>query len=440
MYESTRNASTNDGQTAPPAHTFFHGPWFRLWFRLLIAFAIFGATLWRYYEPYHPYGLCGSGYESLQLACSLAETGNFSDPFQVMATGPSAHLAPLFPAYVSLLVRFFGSDTYAGLALAWSAVIIIGLHLALLPFLSRHLGLGLSPGIVAASVFLLAGVPPYMVWESFYVALLAIVLAFLMYDILEGRASQGKVILSGVLWGIMLWMATVPVLILLAWTAWVFVKSRLPRQQKLILLFLPFLIVAPWLIRNFVVFRHFIFVRDNLGLELAVSNNPCATFLAATNEFSRCFEINHPNKGLDQAEQVRQLGEYSYNQMRLHEAVEWIRGNPGRFAELTWLRIVAVWFPSPTRHPLADSGLPPGVPTVWFMTLLSIPGLWLMWKKSPSAAGILALWLMLFPLIYYIIQFDPRYRFPILWVTLLLAGFLIAQLAKGVWHAFRPKG
>jgi len=71
------------------------------------------------------------------------------------------------------------------------------------------------------------------------------------------------------------------------------------------------------------------------------------------------------------------------------------------------------------------------------MTLLSIPGIWLMWKKNPSAAGILALWLLFFPLIYYIIQFDPRYRFPILWVTLLLAAFLIAELAKGVWHAFR---
>jgi hypothetical protein len=423
----------NKGQIAIPAHTLFNG----LGFRLLIAVAILGATLWRYYEPYHPHGLCGIGYESLQLACSLAETGNFSDPFQVLATGPSAHLAPLFPAYVSLLVRFFGSDTYAGMALEWSAVVIIGLHLALLPFLSRHLGLGLSPGVVGASVFLLAGVPPYVMWESFYVALLAILLAFLMYDIFEGRASQGKVILSGVLWGIMLWMATVPVLIMLAWTGWVFLKTRLPRQQKLIILFLPFLIVAPWLIRNFVVFRHFIFVRDNLGLELAVSNNPCATFWSKTNEFSRCFEINHPNKGLDQAEQVRQLGEYSYNQTRLHEAVEWIRGNPGRFAELTWLRIVTFWFPSPTGHPLADSGLPPGVPTVWLMTLLSIPGLWLMWKKSLSAAGILALWLLFFPLIYYIIQFDPRYRFPILWVTLLLAGFLIAELAKGVWHAFR---
>jgi hypothetical protein len=428
-----RNAPMNKGQIAIPAHTFFNG----LGFRLLIAVAIFGATLWRYYEPYHPHRLCGTGYESLQLACSLAETGNFSDPFQVLATGPSAHLAPLFPAYVSLLVRFFGSDTYAGMALGWSAVVIIGLHLALLPFLSRHFGLGLSPGVVAASVFLLAGVPPYVMWESFYVALLAILLAFLMYDILAGRASKGKVILSGILWGIMLWMATVPVLIMLAWAAWVFVKTRLPRQQRLILLFLPFLVLAPWLIRNFLVFHHFVFVRDNLGTELAVSNNPCATFWLETNKYTQCFEINHPNKGLDQAERVRQLGEYEYNQVRLHEAAEWIRANPRRFAELTWLRIVTFWFPSPTGHPLADSGLPPGVPTVWLMTLLSIPGLWLMWKKSPSAAGILALWLLFFPLIYYIIQFDPRYRFPILWVTLLLAGFLIAELAKGVWHAFR---
>ena len=422
-------------QIAIPASTFFNG----LGFRLLIACAIFGATLWRYYGREHPHRLCGTGYESLQLACSLAETGNFSDPFRVLPTGPSAHLAPLFPAYVSLLVRFFGRDTSAGLALAWSAVAIIGLHLALLPFLSRHFGFGLSPGVVGASIFLFARPPLYPMWESFYVALLAIVLAFLMYDILEGRVSKTKVTLSGILWGIMLWTATVPVLIMLAWVAWVFAKIRLPRQQRLILLFLPFLVVAPWLIRNFVVFHHFIFVRDNLGLELAASNNSCATFSFMTNEFSRCFKINHPNEGLDQAERVRQLGEYAYNQTRLHEAVEWIRGNPKRFAELTWLRIVAFWFLSRTGHLLPDSRMPPGVLTVWFMTLLSIPGLWLMWKKNPSAAGILVLWLLFFPPIYYIVQFDPRYRFPILWVTLLLAGFLIAELAKGIRTRFGRK-
>ena len=74
---------------------------------------------------------------------------------------------------------------------------------------------------------------------------------------------------------------------------------------------------------------------------------------------------------------------------------------------------------------------------MWFMTLLSIPGLWLLWKKNAHAAGILALWLVLFPLIYYVVQFDPRYRFPILWVNFLLAGILMAELAKGVWQAFR---
>lgn len=405
----------------------------------LIAAVLFAATLWRYYEPpppHKPHSLCGTGYESIQLACSLAETGSFSDPFQALPTGPSAHLAPMFPAYVALLYRIFGVDGYAN-ALGWSGIVILGIHLALLPFLSRHFGIGFSPGVVAGAAFLVAKLNPYPMWESFYLAVLAILLSALMFDILGGHASQGKVILAAGVWGVCLWMATVPVLIMLAWIAWVFVKTRIPRQQKLMLLFLPFLILSPWLIRDFMVFRHFIFVRDNLGLELAVSNNPCATFWFKTNESSRCFELNHPNKGLDQAERVQQMGEYAYNQARLHEAVEWIHANPGRFADLTWLRTVAFWFPSPTGHPLTDSRIPPGPLVMWFMTLLSVPGLWLLWKKNAHAAGILALWLVLFPLIYYVVQFDPRYRFPILWVNFLLAGILMAELAKGVWQAFR---
>jgi hypothetical protein len=412
---------------------------------LLVAALIFGATIYRYYEPSLtprvwsslPHTLCATGYESLQLACSLAEKGTFSDPFQVLATGPSAHLSPLFPFFLSVLMRWFGENTYAGLALSWALVVVLGLQLALLPFLARHFGLGLNTGALAAIVFLVAKLPPYPMWESFYAALLAVALSFFMYDIVTGRFSPAKAITAAVLWGIFLWLAAVPLLIMLAWLAWVLVRTRLPQHQKLVLLLVPFLIISPWLMRNYRVFGHFIFMRDNLGLELAVSNNPCAAFWFKANELSQCFGENHPNKAAGEAEKVRNLGEYEYNRVRMREALDWIKSNPGPFTSLTFQRIVAFWFPSPSGNPLRDTQVPLGILLVWFMGLLSVPGLWLMWKKNRDAAAILLLWLLLFPLIYYLIQFDVRYRYPILWVTILSGCFFLAEIGKGVWHAFR---
>jgi hypothetical protein len=40
---------------------------------------------------------------------------------------------------------------------------------------------------------------------------------------------------------------------------------------------LPLLIVSLWMVRNYLVFKRPILIRDNLGKELANSNNPCAS-------------------------------------------------------------------------------------------------------------------------------------------------------------------
>jgi hypothetical protein len=399
---------------------------------------IFVVTLFVYYSPYRAHGLCGVGYESLQLACSLAKNGTFSDPFQTMPTGPSAHLAPLHPAYVALLIKLFGETTFAGFVLGWSAIVVIGLHLAYLPFLARHLTLGFGAGVVASVLFLLSRIPPFIVWETFYVALLAMVLSWLMYNIVSGPGSFGRILITAVLWGALLWMAAMPLLVMLAWLIWVFVATKIPVGHKLALLIIPFLVVSPWLLRNYRTFHHFVFMRDNLGLELAVSNNLCADFRFVANEVGPCFASNHPNEGKAEAQRVRDLGEYEYNQVRMHEALSWIKTNPKAFLSLTERRFISFWFPSPTGNPFAARGTPYGILVWWFATFASIPGLWLMWKRNRNAAGIILLWLFFFPPIYYLVQYDVRYRCPILWATFLPAGYLIIELSKNMWTAFRP--
>jgi hypothetical protein len=58
-------------------------------------------------------------------------------------------------------------------------------------------------------------------------------------------------------------------------------------------------------------------------------------------------------------------------------------------------------------------------------TVLSVPGIFLLWRTHRQAAWLCLGFLILFPPIYYIVDFDKRYRYPITWVTCLVAAYSI---------------
>lgn len=109
---------------------------------------------------------------------------------------------------------------------------------------------------------------------------------------------------------------------------------------------------------------------------------------------------------------VRQMGEVQYNRSRLAIARRWIESHPARFLQLTRERIVTYWFP-PREY------------GIWLVTILSAPGLIAMavWRRS-------SFWFVLavhgcYPLLYYAVETSSRYRYPILWLTLIPAGYAI---------------
>ena len=43
------------------------------------------------------------------------------------------------------------------------------------------------------------------------------------------------------------------------------------------------------------------------------------------------------------------------------------------------------------------------------------------------------IWLAFFPLIYYVVQYEDRYRYPIMWITFLLGALPVSLCIEWLW-------
>jgi hypothetical protein len=414
---------------------------------------LFLATLARYWVSYDP-SASFVGSEGWRLAHNLLNEHQFANPFEPLDTGPSALETPAWLVLLALLMKTFGGgnagDVYA---IRWAAVLIIALTTALFPVFSRRLGMGELNGIIGASIWILA--KPMMVpWYEFYGAILLAVTCYVYREYLE-QPAQGAGRLAwilGCLMGIL--MLTIPGVapILAAGLAWEIWRRKIAffKVSLLPLVLLPALIVTPWTVRNYLVFHSLVPIRDNLGLELSQSNNDCAQFSALLIWNSVCPEHPHPNANLNEARKVLELGEAKYCELRLHEALHWIGDHPARFLKLTAMRFVFFWMPNESGTVVLRTLMPElqqfhvGVGrhlervVIYLMTLLSGAGLLLLYKKDARSAAICMSCLTLYPLVYYIVQFEDRYRYPIMWVTFLLGALPITTYMTRFWQTLYP--
>ena len=406
--------------------------------RLIVCAFLFVAALLRYWMSYDPAASVPRHPETFRIAYNLYERGQFANPFIAAETGPSAHLAPVFPGLLAGLMKIFG-DKSAGLyAIQLAAVLILALQLFLYPFFSRTLGMGSLTGAIGASTWILAKPYPFFGWEAFYSSLALAGACVLYRRHLDLREPAGSTWVLGSVMGLLSLMIPPALPVLGTWLAWDIWRRRAVFFKRffLPLVVLPAVIVFPWTIRNYYVFHRFILVRDDLGLELAVSNNDCAQFSMEQN-FSGCFQQSHPNRSANEARKVIDLGEPDYNQLRLRGALDWIKAHPRRFAQLSIYRFVAWWMPteSGTLHyaDYAGKGRQFERFVIYLMTLLSTAGLVILFRRDFKSAVVCASCLAVFPVIYYFVQYQDRYRYPVMWLTFLLGALPISTFARRVY-------
>jgi hypothetical protein len=368
----------------------------------------------------------GAGYESAAIARSVARGHGFANPFAAGVTGPTAHLAPLFPVLLAALIRAFGDPLFS-LAAATLCCTIHGIHALMLPAMARSVCGDAKAGLCAAFwVAMVPTIPVLPQWEAIYAAV-----AFMFFCLATGalmdscapEVSELRGVTDGMVAGAYsgLLMLLSPALVTAAGLWMIFrLAGRWPGRRRCVIFLAAFAAAmaamdAPWVLRN----RHELgacfFIRDNLGLELYSSNSDCAEPRASRDLPNDCHASMHPNENAREAAAVRNMGEVRYNSSRMREAVRWIERHPSRFWWLVLRRVGEFWFPTPGNPRIYAY-------SVWFVTGLSAIGLIDLIRRRERAAWFLAGALVVFSLPYYFVQSEMRYRTPVLWLSLVPAG------------------
>ena len=394
---------------------------YKCFFALLAAGLAFGA-----YQYFHPEGLSlGPGNEMVTEARTLIREGTIGDPFRSMNTGPTATNPPLYPLFLAFCLWLYPSSSFYFITAVLIANLIANaLAAALLPQVSAVLWGTRVPGI-AAGVLSIAASQFLAGWDA-NLTQLGLILFFLGTTrlIVTGVHATWRGALAGAALGILFLMNQIVLLVALPWIAFLLVTRRFEAREMLRFL-VPFalsalLVILPWIIRNYRIWGEIV-TRTNLGIALYTSNNDCAEPSLAQERNSGCFFTMHPESNATEAALLKSMGEPTYDRLRRDQALAWMRSHPRRLLHLSLARIAQFWFPVPT---------PPRRATymIWIITLLSIPGFLLMLYRRLPAATVFTAIFLLFPLFYYVVVSEERYRLPILWLSCLSAGYLLTAI------------
>jgi Dolichyl-phosphate-mannose-protein mannosyltransferase len=360
----------------------------------------------------------GRGFEMVTVATNLVNHGAFADPFDAGLTGPTAANPPLYPLLLALFLKIFGSPSlFAGAAIVGN-ILANAVTASLLPRLSYVLFGDARPGMFA-SIGCLAAMQLLPAWDTSYtVAGLILFCLFSAATLAPETRTVRNAVFAGLGAGILALLNPSSLLIVVPWIAYLAARrrSRSVAVYCCILCATLCLVVSMWVARNEIRLGSPV-IRTNFGMSIYASNNDCATSSLVENERYGCYQRHHPNTSREEAQLVRTLGEVAYDRKRTAEALDWMATHPGRFRRLTGERVLEFWFPSWAGHQFTTT-------VVWVITALSIPGLILMvWRREPAAVLLLAV-LLVYPLMYYIVVTDSRYRYPVLWISALAAGYL----------------
>ena len=363
-------------------------------------------------------------WETAKVASQLLQTGEYANPY-ILPSGPTAHAVPFHTALMLAIFALFGTGMGAEYARCGVTMLSFSAMYALMPWFGLKLGLGLRAGFIGG---LIGALNPLHfqtgisggIGEEFA----GISMGLLMAASLAAWQAPGWIgtrwLLLGCAWGAACHVSPVLLTVLVAFVLFDLLRggARSKWGQLVLLAAGAVLVCAPWTYRNYKALNGFVFIRSNFGLELRMGNHPGVA--ATMDQTDRSRPGLHPTTHREEALKVAELGELAYMRRSRDEALNWIAANPGEFARFTASRFLHLWFGSPED--------PFSMIVTTLLTILALIGARRAWPilATPQRAAVF-LPLLSFPAIYYFLAYMPRYRIPVDWILMLLAGYAVSD-------------
>jgi hypothetical protein len=398
--ETRRREPSTDGSKRGPRLL-----WKRmLLLSLLLRLAVIAFT-WSYASPRWFFAQAS---ELAVLAESLRSGHGFSHPFGPL-TGPSAFLAPGYPAVIAAVFALFHPFSLASaVAITLLQALFAGATTVLLMHVAQRLfnvkTANLAGAFWAASPALLW--VPTIFWETSLSILLLTALLALALRCIDSPGRTSWLLLGSLGAAVPLINSSLLTVVLscFGWALWQGRRRGISAPMLGMALFL--LLSSLWPARNLHVMHAWIPLRSNMGYELWQGNRP------GTDGF---FLVDlHPNTSVVERHRWEELGEIGYMQEKTALAKAAIRADPARFAALTAKRILCFWIV---------------VPHIVMTTLFGLWGAALAIHRRRWGAALLLLPLLLFPLPYYITHPDFRFRLVLDPILILLGAYAVMDLA-----------
>jgi hypothetical protein len=364
--------------------------------------------------------------EVVNTAVSLASGHGYANAYSP-DSGPTAHMAPLYPILLSVIFRFAGVGSTAAFLQQLFGCLMISLAYALLPMLAVASGLPRSAGIAGG---LTGALLPLSFWAergTFENPLTAVVVIGML--LLAGRTWREQqfttraAIFHGILSGLALLLA--PGLVFLIGgllAALVILRRAAGLRYAIVVALLTLVTLSPWIIRNQLVLGAPIWSRSVSGLVLALGNCDGASADLEENIRNGTHSRLHPYASPRQLTRVKEIGEPRFDAERMAEAKQWIRSHPGKFLQLTIERIWLFWMP--LEHRPIQTFLMRGLSLLGLATMA-----WAFRHPTPTL-WMVGMAMLTYPAPYYLAGASPRYMLPVWPLVLLFDGVFIVTLMR----------
>lgn len=372
------------------------------------------------------------GYDNFEFAWEMGRIGRsiasghgFSSPYEGN-TGPSAWEPPLYPFLIGGVFKIFGIYSRVSAWVLLSINCLLATLTCLPIFWIAHRTFGERVATWSAFIWALC---PYVwywsihwIWDTTFTPLVLACLFLLGLELQHWPGWRGWA-LFGALFGVgalanPTMLAFLPFCGLWIWRQR-YRRGLLSLGGVVLSSCVFFLVLSPWLIRNYEVFGRFVFIRDDFGLQFRLGNGPYADGMLMA--------YLQPNLCRPELEKFQAMGELAYAESCKRTAFDWILAHPARFAMISLKRFFYYWngVPRPT-----GSLAPVDFRTSAFLatSVLALWGLGRALRQKRPGAWLFAGLVLTYPTVYYFVYSHARYRHPIEPELLILMVFLLSEV------------